>query len=133
MKLVYKYICIGLGLEVIGLLGFITTSKMAGPGVLKIMELVLSAILLISFFWFASRELTTRLLMLLATGISLGGTIMFQGLGFLFFPGLVKDVRFLTLEHLYGVLLIAILSLGIHVLVCIVIIAGRKYSLGANG
>lgn len=101
-------------LEVLGLLGFITIASIQASALLKSLPLI---IILISVGYFAARTtkiFSIRQLFGIAAIASIIFTVSVQFLGFLFYPGLIKDINFLSLENAKNVVIIFGSGLFVH-------------------
>lgn len=122
-----KYILIGIVIETVGLLGFILLSKLPDSHLTKPTVLIFSGVSVIALIWVAARYLPFRSLVAIATGLTIGFIAVFQVLGFLFFPGLVKDVHFLSGAHLEAILALSVLVYLAHITGTGIVILAQRY------
>lgn len=122
-----KYILIGIAIEAVGLLGFILLSKLPGSNLTKPTILILSVVSVAALLWVAARSLPFRSLVAIATGWTAGFIVVIQVLGFLFFPGLVKDVHFLSGAHLEAILALLALVYLAHIAGTVIVILIQSF------
>jgi len=103
----------GILIELISLLAFIgiAHSSFANPG--KDITYVVFFAAMAALLFVAVIKLSVRQLSLLAFFLSLGCELIQEILGFLFFPGLVKDLAFFSLDHLQAMILATVVFFGI--------------------
>jgi hypothetical protein len=126
MKPLGRYTIFGLLIEVAAILSFIGIARtaLAFPG--KQIIIVVFLIAIIALLFMAMRLLSFRNLMLLAAFLTIGFIATYQMLGFAFFPGLVKDIAPLSLEHLRTTGTIAILVFFGYIACIVAILAIKK-------
>jgi len=103
----------GLLIELVSLLAFIgvAQSSFADPG--KDIAYVVFFAAIAALLFAAVMKLPVRQLFWLALFLALGCHLVQVILGFLFFPGLVKDLAFFSLDHLKATVLSTVLFFGI--------------------
>ena len=103
----------GIAIEFVSLLAFIgiAQSRFADPG--KDITYVVFFAAMTALLFAAVMKLPVRQLFWLAFFLALGCHLVQVILGFLFFPGLVKDLAFFSLDHLKATVLSTVLFFGI--------------------
>jgi uncharacterized membrane protein len=103
----------GILIELVSLLAFIgiAQSSFADPG--KDITYVVFVAAMAALLFVAVIKLPVRQLFWLALFLALGCYLIQVILGFLFFPGLVKDLVFFSLDHLEAMLLMTTRLFGI--------------------
>jgi hypothetical protein len=103
MVMLARLTALGLLIQVVALLSFIAIAKtgLAFPGKTITWSVFLVAMLV--YLIEAVELLSVRELVFLAVSLSVGSTTVHQVLGFAFFPGLVKEVPLLSMQHLRAI------------------------------
>ena len=98
-------------IEVLGLLGFIITSRYHGGMVTRYIPLLLVLATTALIAYVKAKEFTSQEIICISVGASTISILMVQVLGFTVYPGLAKGLVFLSVDNLIrtGV----VLSLGI--------------------
>ena len=92
--------CAGLVLEASSLNLFVELGKRGGSPIAKNVLMAVFLIGVSSILISGVYKLCTRKVIILCTTLSLGAAVVMQVFGFLLYPGLSKDVLFLSRDHL---------------------------------
>jgi hypothetical protein len=99
MRKFFFFLVMGIVIETLAVLSFvgIAGTAFSVPG--KQITVAVFLIAIIVLLVVSVRLFSLRLLVLLSAFLAIGATCVYQILGFAFFPGLVKDIASLSLEH----------------------------------
>lgn len=112
MKGIFQLSCIGWVLEAAAIYGFIAISKTgwAIPGKQIVITLFCLAVLML--FIYSARFIKLTEMALVAAFLSVGFIVIYQALGFSIYPGLVKNIGFLSAEHIKTTFIVFVLVGG---------------------
>jgi hypothetical protein len=125
MSNISKFLTIGILIEAVAILIFIGISKTTLAVLGKQVTIIASLIVIIIFLIAAVKIFAIRELLLLSTFLTIGAIVIQQILGYVFFPGIVKDIKPFSLDHVVRIGMSFILVLGSYV-GTIFLIAGIK-------
>jgi hypothetical protein len=125
MKTYFILLLCGTILEAGFLSAFIFVSESERAGFSKSAVVLTFLMLMFFLLWIATIKLSNRWIMALCISLSVGGVVVLQTFGYLLYPGLVKDVQFLSGDYfiltfrsfsafLMGLLLPSVVLLGIR-------------------
>ena len=118
---IVKYVIMGLALECFGCLVFILISSRTSLGrVGKPVIVTTTVIGILLLLVFAARNQKLKSLLLLSLLLAFGYSLFETIIGFLWFPGIVKDIEFLSLSHLIGFAIWTTVLFVIHAFVSVV-------------
>lgn len=95
-----KYLTIGILIEAVAILIFIGISKTTLAVLGKQVTIITSLIVIIAFLIVAVKIFAIRELILLSFFLTIGAVVIHQILGYVFFPGIVKDITPFSLDHI---------------------------------
>lgn len=131
MSAMIQLVAAGLVVEVLGVIGFVVVAgtTFAVPG--KTIALALFCIAMLALLSLAESRFKFGRLIQFAAFMAIGVVAVYQALGFLRFPGLVKDVELFSAEHLR----ISFVALVVSFLAClggIFLVRGTKKVVGLS-
>ena len=123
MNRFFKLLIVGVIIEMVSLLGFIFASNESGGDFGKLLVVIISSILMFGLFWRAVAILSKLKVIILCASLSVAAVAVVQTFGYTLYPGLVKDIDFLSADYieltLVGCSKIFVLFLvGIAILLC---------------
>jgi len=86
--------------EAMSLSGYVLGSKSEYADFFKPAVVLLFAILMFLLLWLAAVKLPKRWIVALCVLLSIGGVVVLQAFGYFFYPGLIKDVQFFSVDYL---------------------------------
>lgn len=115
MRNLLKYLVIAFLIECFCLVGFVLVSKTSFANIGKYLFLILFVMAVAVVLAAATRILSMKKLFLLTIFLTISYALFYDILGFLLFPGLVKDIILFSFDHLIGFLLMSICLLVFHI------------------
>jgi hypothetical protein len=117
----YKIVNYFAGIEILGLLGFIVFSRYQNGDLTRLLPLLISFLAIVYVAYSKATGISKKEVFYVAIMASAIFVSAMQFLGFIFYPGLAKDIEFLSTENLIRTVLMLIIGTFGHTLLLTVV------------